>query len=79
MDVEAVEIGTNKTTAATAAAGSINSLSKAEHASSPLNMPMSAAGRSSAVPVLIESGSYSRFLTNGYKQSNHILCSIICR
>uniref|UniRef100_A0A1I8NQE3 BCAS3 WD40 domain-containing protein n=1 Tax=Stomoxys calcitrans TaxID=35570 RepID=A0A1I8NQE3_STOCA len=49
VDIEAVEIGTNKTTTTT---------TKPEH-SSPLNMPLTAAGRSSAVPVLIESGSYS--------------------
>uniref|UniRef100_T1P8Z6 Breast carcinoma amplified sequence 3 n=1 Tax=Musca domestica TaxID=7370 RepID=T1P8Z6_MUSDO len=48
VDSEAVEIGTNKAAAST----------KPDH-SSPLNMPLSAGGRSSAVPVLIESGSYS--------------------
>ncbi|XP_075154648.1 breast carcinoma-amplified sequence 3 protein rudhira [Haematobia irritans] len=49
VDIEAVEIGTNKATTST---------TKPDH-TSPLNMPLTAAGRSSAVPVLIESGSYS--------------------
>lgn len=49
IDVEAVEIGVSS--------GSSSSSGRPER-SSPLNMPLSAAGRS-AVPVLIESGSYS--------------------
>lgn len=54
MDAEAVEIGISK--ASTAAAAAAN---RAER-SSPLNMPLTTPGRS-AVPVLIESGSYSKF------------------
>lgn len=50
VDTEAVEIGTSKSSTTTS--------EKLDH-SSPLNMPLAAAGRTSAVPVLIESGSYS--------------------
>lgn len=48
VDLEAVEIGTSK-----------GSSEKPDH-SSPLNTPLSATGRSSGMPVLIESGSYSK-------------------
>ncbi|XP_046803112.1 CAP-Gly domain-containing linker protein 1, partial [Lucilia cuprina] len=51
VEIEAVEIGTSKS--------STNSTSEKIDHSSPLNMPLNATGRSSAVPVLIESGSYS--------------------
>ncbi|GBP04853.1 Breast carcinoma-amplified sequence 3 homolog [Eumeta japonica] len=51
VDTEAVEIGITKS-------NSLTNPDKFEH-SNPLNMPLTAAGRSSAVPVLIESGSYS--------------------
>ncbi|XP_065366465.1 uncharacterized protein LOC135959270 [Calliphora vicina] len=51
VDIEAVEIGTTKSNTTTTS-------EKIDH-SSPLNMPLTSTGRSSAVPVLIESGSYS--------------------
>ncbi|XP_037811764.1 uncharacterized protein LOC119603707 [Lucilia sericata] len=51
VEIEAVEIGTSKS--------STNSTSEKIDHSSPLNMPLTATSRSSAVPVLIESGSYS--------------------
>lgn len=61
MDSEAVEIGLMKTstTAAAATAAAVAAASIRPDRSSPLNMPISAASRSGAVPVLIESGSYS--------------------
>uniref|UniRef100_A0A1A9X247 BCAS3 domain-containing protein n=1 Tax=Glossina brevipalpis TaxID=37001 RepID=A0A1A9X247_9MUSC len=58
VDTEAVEIGLSKSNTAAAAAGAA-ALSTRHERSSPLNMPLTAPNRSSGVPVLIESGSYS--------------------
>lgn len=54
IDVEAVEIGVSSS-----GGGGGSSTTGRPERSSPLNMPLTAAGRS-AVPVLIESGSYSK-------------------
>uniref|UniRef100_A0A1A9UHI6 BCAS3 domain-containing protein n=1 Tax=Glossina austeni TaxID=7395 RepID=A0A1A9UHI6_GLOAU len=58
VDTEAVEIGLSKSNTAAATAGAA-ALSTRHERSSPLNMPLTAPNRSSGVPVLIESGSYS--------------------
>ncbi|XP_037889316.1 LOW QUALITY PROTEIN: uncharacterized protein LOC119637388 [Glossina fuscipes] len=58
VDTEAVEIGLSKSNTAAATAGAA-ALNTRHERSSPLNMPLTAPNRSSGVPVLIESGSYS--------------------